>query len=59
MVVVDNGACLVTPVTVAFTSDGMAALADGIEVGDQVVADPESVKDEQTIRVSDITVINW
>ncbi|MGI9428648.1 MAG: efflux RND transporter periplasmic adaptor subunit [Bythopirellula sp.] len=59
VVVVNKGACLVTQVTVAFRSAGMAAIAEGIRAGDQVVADPESVKDEQTLLDSEINVISW
>jgi RND family efflux transporter MFP subunit len=59
VVVVNQGACLVTPVTVAFRSGGMAAIAAGIAGGDQIVADPESVQDEQTLQDSEINVISW
>ena len=59
VVVVSQGVCLVTPVTVAFISDGWAAISAGIAAGDKVVADPKSVKDEQAIQDSDIKLVNW
>lgn len=59
VVVVRDGACLVTPVTVAFASGEMVAIADGIEAGDQVVADPEGIKDEQMLKDTEIEIVSW
>ena len=59
VIVVRNGACLVTPVTVAFVSGEMAAIAEGIAPGDQVVADPEGIKDEQMLKDTEIKITSW
>ena len=59
VIVVRNGACLVTPVTVAFATDGMAAIAEGIAPGDQVIADPEGIKDEQMLKDTEIKITSW
>lgn len=57
--VVRDGACLMTPVTVAFTSGDKVAIAAGIADGDQVVASPADVQDEQLLKPSEIKLINW
>ncbi len=59
VIVVRDGACLVTPVTVAFISDEMAAIADGIVAGDQVVVDPKGIKDEQMLKDTEIKITSW
>ncbi len=59
VIVVRNGACLVTPVTVAFISDEMVAIAEGIAPGDQVVADPTGIKDEQMLKDTEIKITSW
>ncbi len=59
VVVVRNGACLVTPVTIAFASGGLVAIAEGIAAGDQVVADPEEIKDEQILKDTEIEIVSW
>ncbi len=59
VVVVRKGACLVTPVTVAFASGELVAIAEGIVAGDQVVADPEGIKDEQMLKDTEIIIVSW
>lgn len=59
LVVVREGACLVTPVTVAFTSGELTAIAEGIAAGDQVVADPEGIQDEQLLKDTEIKIVSW
>ncbi len=59
VVVLREGACLVTSVTVAFVSGEMVAIADGLVAGDQVVADPEGIKDEQILKDAEIKITSW
>jgi len=59
VVVVRDGVCLVTPVTVAFASGEMVAIAEGLAAGDQVVADPERIQDEQVLKDTEIKIVSW
>lgn len=59
VVVVRDGACLVTPVTVAFASGELVGIAEGLAAGDQVVADPEGIKDEQMLKDTEIEIVSW
>jgi len=59
VVVVHDGACLVTPVTVAFASGEMVAIAEGIADGEQVVANPDDVKEEQKLKDTEIKTVSW
>ncbi|NOZ40927.1 MAG: efflux RND transporter periplasmic adaptor subunit [Planctomycetes bacterium] len=59
VVVVRNGACMVTPVKIAFASGKLVAIAEGIVAGDQVVAEPNGIKDEQVLKDSEIKIVGW
>ena len=59
VVVVRGGACLVTPVSIAFISNEMAAIDEGLQAGDQVVVEPDTVQDEQMVKESELEIENW
>jgi len=59
VVVLRKGACLVTPVTVAFASGELVAIAEGIATGEQVIANPDGIKDEQQLKDTQIKNVSW
>ncbi|MCG8448241.1 MAG: efflux RND transporter periplasmic adaptor subunit [Pirellulales bacterium] len=60
VIVVSNGTCIVTPVETALIVDGLAAIAQGISVGNQVVLkNVASIEDGQVLKGSEIEVVLW
>jgi multidrug resistance efflux pump len=59
VVIVREGICMVTPVTVAFASGELAAIAKGLAAGEQVIVEPDGIHDEQLLKDSEIKNVSW
>jgi len=60
VVLVRDGACLITPVEIALERDGLVGISSGIEAGDQVVVkNPDSLEAEQMLKETQIELVTW
>ncbi len=60
VVVVRDGACLITPVEIAIERDGLVGISSGLAAGDQVVVkNPGDLDSGQTLKEAEIDLVTW